>query len=251
MAQIYNACTRDLLWLGPEEAQISRAIRLILRIQGHSESGHDRTCQSMVETEETTFLSFLDQDWDDLKSLIADPDVWDRVWIIQELILSPEFTLVCGKETLDWKCIDSVLDDNRDIRRIFDLPDPLVTTLIGAIAKVSTVRAYRMPPGVHGFDKSLLSAFFMFLEWKATDERDKVHALLSIATDGKDLDVDYGKSMDQLSVDFAKTCLAQGNVRLLSYSTSYCVDGSRFITQYPKSPGKSTTETELLVPRRK
>jgi hypothetical protein len=64
-----------LLWLGPEDAQISRAMKLILRIQGHGESGHDRTCKSMVETERTTFSAFSDQDWDDLKSLILHPDV--------------------------------------------------------------------------------------------------------------------------------------------------------------------------------
>jgi len=49
MAQIYQSCTRDLLWLGLEDARISRALKLIPRIQGHGESGHDRTCKSMVE----------------------------------------------------------------------------------------------------------------------------------------------------------------------------------------------------------
>lgn len=82
-------------------------------------------------------------------------------------------------------------------------------------AKVSTIRTHRIaqklskPP----FNKSLLSTFFWFLDWKATDKRDKVYALLSITTDGKDLDVDYGKTMDQLSIKFANICLAQGNVR--------------------------------------
>jgi hypothetical protein len=75
--------------------------------------------------------------------------------------------------------------------------------------------------------------------------------VLSLATDGKDLDVDYGKTMDQLSIDFAKICLAQGNVRLLSHSTSYCVDKTQYLKEHPSSPGNSTTETELLVPRRK
>ena len=91
----------------------------------------------------------------------------------------------------------------------------------------------------------------MFLDWKATDQRDKVYAVLSIATDGKDLDVDYGKTMDELSINLAKVCLAQGNVRLLSHSTSYCVNITQYIEQHPSSPGNSTTETELLVPRRK
>jgi hypothetical protein len=253
MAQIYQSCTRDLLWLGPEDARISRAMKLIPRIQGHGESGHDKTCKSMVEIERTTFSAFSDQDWDDLKSLILHPEVWDRVWIIQELILSPEFTLVCGKDTLDWKCIDSVLDDNRDILRQFDLPGPVPRMLQEVTMKVGTIRTYRMPPEItrRFFNKSLLSTFFWFLDWKATDKRDKVYAVLSLATDGKDLDVDYGKTMDQLSIAFAKICLAQGNVRLLSHSTSYCVDKTQYLKQHPSSPGNSTTETELLVPRRK
>jgi hypothetical protein len=226
MAQIYQSCTRDLLWLGPEDAQISRAMKLILRIQGQGESSHDRTCKSMVETERTTFSAFSDQDWDDLKSLILHPDVWGRVWIIQELILSPEFTLVCGKDTLDWKCIDSVLADNRDILGQFDLPDPVSRMLQEVTMKLSTIRTYRMPPEIinRSFNKSLLSTFFWFLDWEAIDKRDKVYAVLSLATDGKDLDVDYGKTMDQLPIDFAKIYLAQGNERLLSHSTSYCVD---------------------------
>ncbi|KAK5000577.1 hypothetical protein LTR66_000596 [Elasticomyces elasticus] len=253
MAQNYNACTRDLLWLGPEDAQISRAMRLIPRIQGHGESGHNKTCKSIVETERTTFSAFSDQDWDDLKSLVVHPDVWNRVWIVQELILSPEFTLVCGKDTLDWKCIDSVLDDNHDILRSFDFPGPVSTTLLKVIRKVNAIRMHRMPPEITNrlLDMSLLSTFFWFLDWEATDQRDKVFAVLSIATNGKDLDVDYGKTMDQLSIDFAKSCLAQGNMKLLSYSTSYCVHKFQYLEQHPNGPGNSITETELLVPRRK
>jgi len=118
-------------------------MKLIPRIQGHGESGHDRTCKSMVETERTTFSTFSDQDWDDLKSLILRPSVWDRVWIIQELILSPEFTLVCGQDTLDWKCIDSLLEDNRDILRLFNLQGPKSKMIPEVIAKVSTIRTHR------------------------------------------------------------------------------------------------------------
>ena len=249
MAQIYQTCTRVLLWLGPEDAQISRAMKLIPRIQGHGESGHERSCKSMVKTERTIFSAFSDQDWDDLKSLILRPSVWDRVWIIQELILSPEFTLVCGKDTLDWKCIDSVLDDNRDISRQCDLQGPESRMILEIITKVSTIRVHRMPPEITNrlFDKSLLSTFFWFFDWKATDKRDKVYAVLSIATDGKDLDVDYRKTMDELSIDFAKMCLAQGTVRLLSHSTSYCVNVDQYLKQHLCSPGNSTTETELLV----
>ena len=228
-------------------------MKLIPKIQGHGESGHDITCKSMVETERTTFSAFSDQDWDDLKSLILHPDVWGRVWIIQELILSPKFTLVCGKDTVDWECIDSVLDDNRDILRQFDLPGPVPRKIQEVTMKVSTIRTYRMPPEISNrvFNMSLLSTFFWFLDWKATDKRDKVYAVLSLATDGKDLDVDYGKTMDELSIDFAKICLAQGNVRLLSHSTSYCADKTQYLKQHLSSPGNSTTETELLVPRRK
>ncbi|USP74762.1 uncharacterized protein yc1106_02036 [Curvularia clavata] len=253
MGKIYQNCVRDLLWLGPENAQIGRAMRLILKLQGHGESGHDRTCRSMIETESTTFSAFSDQAWDDLKSLILHPVVWDRVWIIQELILSPEFTLVCGKDTLDWSCIDSVLDDNRDILRIFDLRGTELRMLPEVIHKVSIIRMYRMPPEVTTrlFSKSLLTTFFTFLEWEATDRRDKVHAVLSLTTDGKGLDVDYRKTMDQLSIDFATTCLAQGNVRLLSHNTNYCVDKTQYLKHHPSSRGDAINETELLVPRRK
>lgn len=100
-------------------------------------------------------------------------------------------------------------------------------------------------------DKSLLSTFFWFLDWKATDKRDKIYALLSLTTDGKDLDVDYGKTMDQLSISFAKMGLAQGNVRLLSHSTNYFVNKTQYLKQHPSSSGNNTTETEHLVPRGK
>ncbi|EMD58540.1 hypothetical protein COCSADRAFT_185606 [Bipolaris sorokiniana ND90Pr] len=252
MGQIYQNCVRDLLWLGPENAQISRAMRLILKIQGHGESGHKKTCRSMVETESTTFSAFSDQDWDDLKSLILHPVEWGRVWIIQELILSPEFTLVCGKDTLDWNCIDSVLENNRDVLKKIDLQGPELGALLEVIGKVSTIRTYRMPLEITTplFSKSLLTTFF-FLDWEATDGRDKVYAVLSLTTDGKDLGVDYQKTMDQLSIDFAKTCLAQGSVRILSHNTTYCVAKTQYLKQYPSSHANSTTKQELLVPRRK
>ncbi|EUC40541.1 hypothetical protein COCMIDRAFT_9613 [Bipolaris oryzae ATCC 44560] len=253
MGQIYQNCARDLLWLGPENSQISRAMRLIVKIQGHGASGHDKTCRSMVETESTTFSAFSDQDWDDLKSLLLHPVVWGRVWIIQELILSPEFTLVCGKDTVDWNCIDSVLENNCEVLRKIDLQGPELGTLLEVIGKVSTIRMYRMPPEITTplFSKSLLTTFFFFLDWEATDRRDKVYAVLSLTTDGKDLGVDYKRTMDQLSIDFARTCLAQGNIGLLSHNTSYCVTKSQYLEPQPISHEYGIAQEVLLIPRRR
>jgi hypothetical protein len=252
MALIYRACVRDLLWLGPENESVRRAMELIPRLQGHEESGHRDVCLAPEANDEITFSAFSEQDWDDFKSLVSRPDVWNRVWIIQELILSPEILLVCGKATLDWKCIDSVLDDNLEIRRQVDFPGPVSTNIHKTTVEISTIRTHRMPQDITArfFDKSLLSTFFWFLSWQATDRRDKVYAILNLTTEGKSLDISYEKDMDQLSIDFAKACLAQGDLKILSHGTSYCVEKQIYLKKHAGPPGTYDGQTGPAAKRR-
>lgn len=248
MANIYSGCIRCLLWLGPTDTRVHRAMQLIASLQGHGDSGHDRVCRREVRKADLTFSSLSDRDWNDLSSLFVDPEVWDRVWIIQELILSPCFTLICGEGELDWECIDSVLDDNREISAMFDNFNQFQFRLKETIAKASTIRMHRMPVKITGklFSGSLLSAYFWFLDWKASDPRDKVYAILSIVRSGGTLEVSYDKTMDELSVDFAKACISEGELGLLSHTTSYCINR---VSGFAGNPHDAFSEISAL-PRR-
>ena len=74
--------------------------------------------------------------------------------------------------------------------------------------------------------------------------------MLSITTEGQNLYVDYERTMIQSSTDFGELCLgkgSQGNVRLLSDSTSYCVSKSQYLRKHTNS----TMEEDHVVPGRK
>jgi Heterokaryon incompatibility protein (HET) len=252
MGQIYSKCIRDLLWLGPEDPQIGRAMDLIQRFQGRIKQN------SQDEIEETTFSKLTEQEWADVEKMVFENEVWNRVWIVQEVMLSPQILICCGKRSMDWECISAVLEDNLEYNQSADTLGPLSSKILKVLARVSTIRIFRMPQEITQriLGRSLLSVVLFFLEWKATDKRDRIYAVLGITPEGRHVEVDYTKTNELVSIDFAKACLQEGSLMILSTSTAYQVELNQYLRKHPDgtaektdtSPRTKTTGTSHTLP---
>lgn len=128
---------------------------------------------------------------------------WERVWIFQELISGKEVLLLCGQESIAWP--------------IFELA---IHLFWNAFPELRRGQAWNRKPMIMGQYKSwqlaclpqplenlLRSTSHTLQSWQASDLRDKVYALLSMAHDVSDLglDVDYSVSVCET---YTRTALA-------------------------------------------
>jgi hypothetical protein len=252
MSRTYQQCVHDLLWLGSEDVQIGRAMNLLQRLQGRSEHTRAQLMRNGLDHEEITFSSFSEDDWNDFEMLLLRCDIWNRVWIIQELIFSPKILLVCGKYTMDWECLTSVMEENAEFRQAFDVQGLLSTRILTNFTKISPIHTHRLPEELTAgiFDKSLLSVVLWFFSWDATDRRDKVYAVLNLTKDGKGFPVDYKKkTLNDVAFDFAKACIeGSGNLKILYHSTAHAPDISKYLPRdsEPSSEGPITAKNRSL-----
>ncbi|KAK3900484.1 putative heterokaryon incompatibility protein [Staphylotrichum tortipilum] len=139
--------------------------------------------------------------WELMQTLLEHP--WfQRVWVVQEAILSRNATFVhCGKETINW-------DELLMIAESLELTDP--PQLRGRI-RMPTV--WKTLGGTRNL-LPLLDVFLAALDMKATDQRDKVFALLALSRETcqaipPSLRPDYSKDPMNVMADFTRWCIGQ------------------------------------------
>ncbi|KAI0456442.1 heterokaryon incompatibility protein-domain-containing protein [Xylaria acuta] len=145
------------------------------------------------------------------KKLLRRP-YFERVWIVQEVLLSQRLLILCGFKECWWEDLDALLYDPR-WRHEIDIPDG-----IDALFRVR---------GVHGTGRGLPMELhrllYDFHSKKCSDPRDHVYALLGLVTDedkrGK-LQADYTISPQLL---YYRTMLYFGDSFSLRSEPEYAV----------------------------
>jgi hypothetical protein len=127
---------------------------------------------------------------------------FERVWTIQEFLLSPVVDVMCGDWTLNWNTL-AVACRKAISRRgpLISLNDPALTsaTQVGAstMTDLGKLRSSIQQRG----KKGLFELLETFRYREATDNRDHFYALLSCAKEGKDnvFRPDYKQEMSEVS----------------------------------------------------
>jgi hypothetical protein len=100
MWEIYSKATRVCIWLGPTEGQSDHAMKFIREI-----------VKDLGEVENLVRDRSRTQNWHDLAELLM--RAWfSRRWVIQELALAKDATVLCGNEETSW-------DDFKDAISLF------------------------------------------------------------------------------------------------------------------------------------
>ena len=138
---------------------------------------------------------------------------WTRIWVVQETVLPPEITLICGAISASWGLFSSAAEQYEHhvqncCSGIIDrLPRDHLKVLKSFSQKIQELQEMRCimkgyiltPRGdiiipttqqSKGL-RSLLSLLRRFQNRKASDPRDKVYALLSLVEDGGAIVPDY------------------------------------------------------------
>jgi hypothetical protein len=117
---------------------------------------------------------------------------WDRLWIIQEIVLSSTTVVLCGQYRLDWKCFSEAVQCVYTLK-LSQLYQPYIP---GLGIRVSCINDL----GYLNYTDSSPSAtliFNLFLHAKVTDPRDHIYGFLGI--------LDRHKRKHQIHVDYSST----------------------------------------------
>jgi hypothetical protein len=195
MAEIYKAASQVVIWLGLHDSGTAAAWRLIDKILTQLKtSGKGSASQSIK------YPPAQDPGWDSVRALLTRPWFF-RVWTFQEIVLAKEALLVCGPYELSWGQFDLFLGTTRSHFRRLTVEQMRLSGVEDGWLDIYTAReALHQPsaivPVVDPDEPSVLQLLACLRHRQATDPRDKVYALLSLAKDAKKwgFKPDYKKS---------------------------------------------------------
>jgi hypothetical protein len=195
MRNIYSSCSSDILWLGPGSDDYRRGMKAVRRLAAltrkQEESGagwvNVRSCENVVQTQLL------------IGKLLRHNAVWKRVWIMQEISVSPNVILTNGHDTMDWSLVEKVAHGGVSYTDAFHGPFSHSLGISGewvemfSTAKLVTNQREITAKILRGKD-SLLDVLARFKHTEATDPRDKIYALLGLVKDPIGVKADYTKS---------------------------------------------------------
>ncbi|PQE13628.1 heterokaryon incompatibility protein [Rutstroemia sp. NJR-2017a BVV2] len=173
MRQIYAQAVLVTVWLGPERDDSHIAFQMIRTISRQEENSKEWLKDSLMTRKHSL-------EWRALYHMLRRP-WWRRIWIIQEIVAAKDVVLFCGSLSLDPRNISRCLNVLSTHQRI---QQPLLLKQEGLILDYGTF--------------SLASAYLYRESWKydsllctlyrtglalASDPRDKVYAILNLASD--------------------------------------------------------------------
>ncbi|KAG4429435.1 hypothetical protein IFR05_015087 [Cadophora sp. M221] len=213
MRQIYSNCASGIVWLGADEdGVLSRAMTLLTKIEGHD-------IESLGYSKEPVSDRFLDEnvspeyelsgtDWGAIQELLVKNHVWRRVWIMQEISLAPRVILTSEKLTLEWSLIESLLGMGKHYTDAFHATfghgsvSRLASDTFSTAQIIKSQRKLCLQEG-DTTGTSLMDVLARFRFTESTDPRDKVFALLGLASDTLGIKADYSTDVNEVFTDAA------------------------------------------------
>ncbi|KAK8022021.1 hypothetical protein PG993_012788 [Apiospora rasikravindrae] len=241
MRQIYERCRADLVWLGPtsdddaaHDEGAEEAMEAGLRLLGTICATNDiRTLQGLdfrfptdldsttgkapaswraaaaVQHRRSWEMTYEDQSV--LGHAIFRPDIWNRIWVVQELACAPRVVLMAGREgRLEWDVVArflAPLPPSDAFHRYVGSHGSRLQREVGMLlAKLKRINDQRTLTQ-KGERQGLLDVLARWSESASTDPRDRIYAVLGLAPQGLRFPVDYSRILPQVHLDAARAII--------------------------------------------
>lgn len=285
MQSIYQRACRTIVWLGEEDTSSNRAMDLLERLGGSQEdiSRFDYgptmdfagpqfdPCYSISDSEayfinlRKSYVNGLkliglsdlsEDDWTTIEKLFNRP-YWTRLWVVQEVASAQVVEIRCGSRSMGWDTLNCIADNEKNIGSDqvsvdwFKKYSEIFRD--GAFGKIAghrqVTRHFSRSLGGEEGSTSFLNLMERFRGFECTDPRDKVYALLGLASVDKNMPLpkpDYSKSVSEVYCTTAKAiiqytrdltvlCLAKSYQGVLEHRglPFWCPDWTRKPDQTP------------------
>jgi len=237
MSRIYRQADRVLVWLGYSTPRLERAFDTLEQLHAYlianAEHYEDNALdfqrsrrKGKAEREQTRKLSteqvmeLRNYDWDAVRALLSNP--WFvRMWTLQECVLAKRPVFVCGQRempfNLFYQPVTEILSQGLIQELVLSHFDSDLSTMAGY---------YRIALSLLGFMAGGLPLLALVKHCStrmSTDPRDKIYAVLGLASDVNlndwELKADYSASVEEVYRRFAHWCMVRNkNLEILSYA---------------------------------
>ncbi|KAE9365682.1 HET-domain-containing protein [Stipitochalara longipes BDJ] len=174
MTDIYSKAFTVAIWLGPEENDSDKAIRLLEDLNDASES--PQRIRDIIKSPRRM---------PDFKALVElfDRDYWDRLWVVQEVLNAKSITVYCGQYASRWSTYatgsDLLGQYNTDMIRSFaGLVSPGTRGTWRGILSGGGPASMQFPKLQDGSLSVFLTALLFYRPKSCSEPRDKVYGIL-------------------------------------------------------------------------
>jgi Heterokaryon incompatibility protein (HET) len=195
MGSIYGRADEVLVWLGCE-ADFHHGTRISAAVDALTLMNDDKSSQDPSQV--------LDRNHEGLLALFQLP-YWQRLWIVQEICLASKITILYDKVSTNWKNVTHLrkLLSSKYFPNKFSLPleSTFTSTHKSDLLRCQAFRLDKHRTSSHGnLLGYLIESFHSSL---CTDPRDKVYALIGLAEDCRNgqLQPNYFKTIFQVYAD--------------------------------------------------
>jgi hypothetical protein len=216
MGDIYRNAVRVLVYLGGEKHNsrlLENFIPQLLRTEELMKAaGVTKTAFAMSRSEKRQFGIPALWNVPAIRALgaIQHRDWFARVWVIQEFLLAKEVTVICGNWEIPWSSFEAAIK----------FADALHLTVVlpwtdSALGYCSRLMAGQNIWAEDPEPKPLDALLTLHYVARATNPRDHIYALLGLAVDGQDIEIDYSKSVEDVFIDVSKKVLRKSEHLIL------------------------------------
>lgn len=221
MADIYSYADEVIIWLGPLDERTVHAPLVLDFIKWAGSDRHTRDLEDQARLFNRSGFCHVRQHNADLHSnaykhvvkdiekarkLMADLPYWNRMWIVQELVLAKKLRIRWGSYWVSWENMTAAQldDDQRTLRKVSRLP-PEVRCL-GHLR-----RAFHQEPKAA---KLRLWTVISNLHYRdCSDPRDRVYGVLGIMSKygngsySSAMEIDYNKPVQEVFLDAVRAMI--------------------------------------------
>jgi hypothetical protein len=193
MRQIYVSAADVYIWLGPGSDDSDIAMEYISKKSsrklkakglGFRPVWSEREGQALVE--------------------LCERPYWRRMWIIQEVVNARHITVWCGTRSFEWELVEMLYQKLRILESTSWLAHHAFATAVfqSSAGVIIWQRAYWRHPDTP--TPNLQTLIEVFHGWQCADVRDKVYALVGMASTETAIVPDYSKSTLEIFCDVRK-----------------------------------------------
>ncbi|KAI9696519.1 MAG: hypothetical protein M1820_008147 [Bogoriella megaspora] len=184
MRDIFHSADRVLIWIGEEQDHDAEALALAQKLTQLSIAQAQNANKDLVSAGLPPRGS---PDWQALEALYL-RKIFSRVWCIQEIAVAQKATIICGGISAPWDHLIGSL-------KILDTFKLFYQTRIADRGLLGLAE-----PRLSSTSTTLQDIIRFAWSWEATDPRDKIYALLGLASDRADSGIvpDYTSSVAAL-----------------------------------------------------
>ena len=186
METIYKRAWSTLVWLGEEADNSSDALDTLLATKDALQYYPDGKSPDAGDFERLSLPASDSPKWLELGKLMSRP--WfQRIWIIQEVVLSHQVIIMCGAKCISWDDLSLFticMIDNDFERYLYGLGGPRVkdeNSESGCVraGKINSIKTYN---DTHSRKTTFLNGLVEGRSAGATDPRDKVFAIMGLTS---------------------------------------------------------------------